>query len=575
MDTILKEFAQANEKRDFSIYTTYMDAALEAKARSIFPHFGQVESNAVIVDAGSGTGNLAELAAREFRGSNVYALDISHELREIAEENRSLINLVYGDASKQNFPNNSVDIKYYSTSGHEIESFGGAGKMKEALKNTYKELKPGGVLVIRDFAKPDRKNDIYMSILSTVGLDSIEEATVDGAIDYNLLSTKTLFTQFHREFKGGNVFSYEIIEDSGKKYIKISPEWAHEFYLRKDYTANWRQEIKEKYTFWSITQAKEEMENAGFKEIEIIPDPNPYILENRLIGKIALFDKDEKGKFLELSFPTTHMIVKGKKPKSIFMKIFSSKSKNIESAVDYEKLKNTVYPDIEKGIVTIDNRIFLISKYYPIIRGSKKIIYHIKENNIRILKTVRSDGLNDHAIFSAMYQSVAREKILDEFNIPHMRVLETDPQGPPYRYYVQECLPKGAVCATELIKSNTLNEKDIFQMAAYINLFELGKIWQLDTNPFNWYKVKTENGKTQMVYVDGKIYKFDEDWEFRRIGLLQWLDPKYTENLSVHSALIPKAKEYEKLKNEWESRKDKHSTWWKKYLNIFIQPITN
>ena len=162
-------FAQANENRDYSIYARSMDAALISKARSIFPYFGEVPENGVIVDAGSGTGALAELAAEEFRGARVYGLDFSHELMERAADSRALMNIVYGDAAEQNFPDNSVDIKYYSTSGHEIESFGGKGKMTDAVAATFKELKPGGRIVIRDIAKPERTDPIYLRILSTVG----------------------------------------------------------------------------------------------------------------------------------------------------------------------------------------------------------------------------------------------------------------------------------------------------------------------------------------------------------------------------------------------------------------------
>ena len=75
-----------------------------------------------------------------------------------------------------------------------------------------------------------------------------------------------------------------------------------------------------------------------------------------------------------------------------------------------------------------------------------------------------------------------------------------------------------------------------------------------------------------MVYVDNKVYLYDEAWEFRRIGLLQWLDPHYTQNLPTHSALIPKAREYALLQKEWVTRNDEYSQWWKKYLNPFIQP---
>src|SRR4030042_658470 len=102
-EEIKAEFAQANEDRDYSIYTRSMNAALEAKASAIFPHF-KIEEGEVIVDAGSGPGAMRERGGREFRGAQVYALDISHELMDIAIEQQALVNLIYGDAKEKTSP---------------------------------------------------------------------------------------------------------------------------------------------------------------------------------------------------------------------------------------------------------------------------------------------------------------------------------------------------------------------------------------------------------------------------------------------------------------------------------------
>lgn len=158
LEKVRKKLVAANEHRDYSIYTRSMDAALEVKAHSMFPHFGDIREGSVIVDAGSGTGQMAELAMREFHGARVFALDISHELMERAEDERALTNLMFGDASDQNFPDNSIDVKYFSTSGHEIESFGGTGSMRKAVRNTFRELILEGELLFGTFANHPRKS---------------------------------------------------------------------------------------------------------------------------------------------------------------------------------------------------------------------------------------------------------------------------------------------------------------------------------------------------------------------------------------------------------------------------------
>ncbi len=568
VDTSFKvAFEDANENRDYKVYVDLMDAALEAKKRSIFPHFGNLREGAIIVDAGSGTGAMAEATAEEFRGTRVYALDVSHELMERASEGQTVTHLVYGDAAEQNFPDNSVDVKFYSTSGHEIESFGGSGRMVKSVRSTFAELKPEGRIIIRDFAKPTRTAPVYMQILSEVGTDDVEKATIGGVINYNLLSTRALFEIFHQEFAGGNAFGYEMVTIDGKEYIKLPPEWAHEFYLRKDYTGNWRQEIREKYTYWTPEEAKRILLDAGFNDVEVIPDPNEYILENRLNGKITLFERDEAGNLIAIPFPPTHMVVVGTKP---------GKRKDgdqiIEDGVDYRKLKDTIEHNEEARTVRIEGKEFEVLE--GAVQGSKKMVFHLEGEPPRVLKVVRKDGLNDHTMFKAMYQSIVREHLLVSNRVPHARILEIDPEGPPYRYFVQEAIPQGSICAAELIKDGSLTEEDVKQMATYINSFELGRKWQIDTNPFNWYRVTKEDGTTEMVYIDGKVYRYDEDWEFRKIGLLQWTNPEYVDGMSVHTAIVPKRTKYEELRKGWadDDNNSEEIMWWKKYLSPVLQP---
>ena len=99
-----ERFVVANEHRDYTIYTKSMDAALEAKAGSIFPFFGEVPEGATIVDIGSGTGKLAELAARNFHSAKVFALDYSHELLEMAGDDRTFIKPVLVTQLNKIFP---------------------------------------------------------------------------------------------------------------------------------------------------------------------------------------------------------------------------------------------------------------------------------------------------------------------------------------------------------------------------------------------------------------------------------------------------------------------------------------
>jgi ubiquinone/menaquinone biosynthesis C-methylase UbiE len=558
--------AKANEGRDYEIYDRLMDAALEAKARSIFPHFGDIGKGSVIIDAGSGTGAMAELAAREFRGAHVYAVDVSHELMERASESHALSKIVYADAATMNFPDNFADIIYFSTSGHEIESFGGRGRMGEAVSNCFRILKPKGRLINRDFVKPGGERPVLMEILTKNGDNDAEEGAVSN-IDYNRLSTQALFERFYMEFNGGNAFRFDPVTIDGQKYIKLLPEWAYEFYMRKDYTGNWRQEIHEKYSYWTFEQARQILEGAGYRDVQTLPDPNEYILKNRLLGKIALFDIED-GVLKQTPFPPTHMVDVGTKPEGERRRAITVQNKEMD--IDYKALKETIDYDPQSSSLKIGEEMFKLGNEVP-IKGSKKTIYFLA-NEQRVLKVVKTDALSDHAAFKAMYQAVEREDVLDELEVPHLHITSVDPKGPPYRYFIQEQIPNDSECAADLIRANGLTETDIMQMSSYINKFEIGKKWQLDTNPFNWFRV-TRNSKTEMVYVDGKVYRYDAKWEFRKIGLSQWINPAFVNEGSTYTARIPKAKEYEQLQREWENISEGTTPWWwKKYLNPIIQP---
>ncbi|MDP8234157.1 MAG: methyltransferase domain-containing protein [Candidatus Saelkia tenebricola] len=567
----IEVFVAANRGRDFTVYTRLMGAATYAKADATFPYFPEFQEGDVIVDAGSGTGELAELMALEFRGVRVIELDISHELQERASENQTLTELVYGDAQEINFPPGSIKLKCYFTVGHEIESFGGS--MEIALSNTFVELKPGGRIIVRDFVIPSRTEPLYMKLDSTDGLNALPEGLSSDGIDYSTLSTRALFDRFYQEFGDGEAFEYESVMIDGEEYIKIAPEWAYEFYMRKDYTANWRNEIKEKYGYWSLEEAENTLIGLGYENIRAVPEYNDWIIGNRLRGQIGLYEINEDGLLYEVELSPTHMIVVADKPL-----IDSEVGGQIgtEGAIDvinYQNLFDSITIDSERGIVRIDDNEFLVDMDSVKI-SSKHVVFELKDREGYVLKIVRSDTRSAHNVFKSMYQIVERQDILDEFGIPYLKVAEFDTAGPPYRYVVQEAALEGSISAADLILNGELSEVDILQIAEIVNRFEKSKQYQLNMNPYAWYRVKNDDGTTQMVYFSGIVYLYDERWEFRYIGLMQWIDKKYLEGAEDYRAVVPSINEYREFYSyDWLDSSSDPIRVWKKYLDKAVWPI--
>ncbi len=548
--------------RDLTIYGELMDAALKAKAASIMPYFGDVSDKSIIVDVGSGTGQLAEYISRELHSSNVYAVDFSHDMLALAAANLNKINLVHDDATRlDKIPNESADIIYHGTVGHEIQTFRGESGLHESLQASFRSLKPGGREIWRDFVKPP-EGDVYLEILINDGVDTVKEATQNGFLDYSLLSTRALFDCFYRQFKGGNAFTYENVTQDGHNLIKLPAKYAQEFILRKDYTANWRQEIEEEYTYWTQDEAKLAFENTGFTSVKVINDDNEYIRKNRLTDKVVLYTDDGSG-LKPIEFPT-HMVIVGQKEPIITSETEERKIKPVSftSLLDSIKVKNES--------IKIDQQEF--PKGELLGRGQHKEVYLVDDGeNDKVIKIVRKDMTTFYSAFSSLQQSVERQYVLDNFGVKYMKIYDYDRNGPPYRFLIQEKIPKGSICASELIINGELKEENVAQMAQIVNGFENSKQWQIDTNPFNWYRVN-KNGETEMVYIGGTVYRYNEKWSFDKVGLLQWLDPRYVETSQNQSAKIPNQTEVQAFVKRWHNLDTKYATWWKRYLNTNTQP---
>jgi len=554
-------FEAANVGRNYPIYTSALSAADEAKASVMFKGI-DVPEGAVIVDVGSGTGKLAERAALQFSHARVFALDLSHELLEIANENRSMITLVYGNAEDDIFPRNSVDVFFCCTMGHEVLSFGGS--LTKMLAAMYRALKPGGIVVFRDFEKPAYEGPVFMRILSAnTGLPDPGEVPVE-EIKYARLSKYALLSRFQREFRGGGAFQFETLEKDGKEYLKLPMEWAAEFYQRKDYTDNWTNEIKEKYLYWNSEEGRAAFLSAGFVNVEVFSELQEWIYEHRLKHQVELFVEDQCGTLVPLPIPATHMKLIGQKPYHEGVVA----SLELLPRADYDDLLSSIVVSSDR--VDIDGQSFAIDSSFKRV-GSKRIVYRLAGGEGLVLKVPNPSALNLHNAFKAMHQTIDRQQILYDAKVPTLEIVDYDKKGPPYRYLVQRALPEGAECAADLIREGRLSEEDVRQMAGIVNHFERSKKWQLDTNPFNWYRVYVSDVTTEMTYVDGKVYMYQEHWAFKRVGLLQWTQPLFVRDASATTASIPLASYAEDIARWWNPSVPP-ALWWNKYLHEDVKP---
>jgi hypothetical protein len=218
------------------------------------------------------------------------------------------------------FEANSMNTIHTSSLTHEIESYGSRGELLQFIRNRYQELASGGIWINRDVLGPEQKDRIVLMKLNVFDGRNDDYSTAfttrEDLRDYlKGLSTYGRFLRFAMDFrkKEGYSLYFKEVTLLNKTYIKISLRDACEFISRKDYIDNWQSEMHETFCFWDFNEWTDILEQTGFK---VLPDSHAYtnewIVENRLKGKVELFEETPNG-VIELSYPVTNMILVAEK----------------------------------------------------------------------------------------------------------------------------------------------------------------------------------------------------------------------------------------------------------------------
>jgi SAM-dependent methyltransferase len=252
------------------------------------------------VDKGCGTGLLLVHLSELFPTSQIVGMDLSRELLRLAESQHypnQNVSIVRGDIVKQHFHAGTVSTAIFSSVMHELYSYNGYDRdvVRQALRNTHAELKPGGRIIIRDGVAPPRRR-VWMRCDA---------------------ETEERFRRFAREFKGkssepGLQFT-EYLFRRGRWFV-LSLHGANELLSKKDYLENWAIEVHEEFGVFTLAGWRRELRAAGFRVVEARSYLNPWILKNRYRRKVWLH-ADRDGRPGEaIPFPDTTAVFVGEVP---------------------------------------------------------------------------------------------------------------------------------------------------------------------------------------------------------------------------------------------------------------------
>lgn len=291
----------------YASYFAGMDKSMQQKVALTTAHF---PTSGRVADMGSGSGRGTYDLACLHPELELVGVDINPAAVASAQDayQRGNLRYVQGDIADPVFPTGSLDGILDSSVLHHVTSFTGYSteRLEACLDHQVAALRPGGVLIIRDFVAPDGPEEVALDLRSDDGAD-------EGAVP--ALSTWALWRRYaatvrHSRYQpGGLPWSDLGVPALGWRRLRCRHRDAQEFILRKDYRADWDVELLEEYTYWTQAGFIHALERRGLRLEVAAPIRSPWIVANRYRGRIRLAGPDGD----DLAFPPTNLLVVGRK----------------------------------------------------------------------------------------------------------------------------------------------------------------------------------------------------------------------------------------------------------------------
>lgn len=305
MKSAIYDNQDRGSQKEYQQYLEAMDAISIEKVASASVFFEPKEGN-TIIDVGMASGTSTAILAELFPQLNIIGVDINSKMVEIANGYYQKQNLEFrvDDGEKlTTFDTGSVNGFFNCSSIHHITSFNGYDKNRayNTLKRQAELLADKGVIVIRDFVKPEER-EVYLE------LSAVDKADAPSDSDLLIRFSKEARSLSNPEERGFPVTEVKC-NQNGKRRFRLFLSDAVEFVRRKDYFSNWDIELQEEYGYFTQKEFEEIFQNLGLRIILSSPIYNRWIINNRYKDQFQLFDLNDN----ILGFPPTNYLIAGEK----------------------------------------------------------------------------------------------------------------------------------------------------------------------------------------------------------------------------------------------------------------------
>ena len=408
-----------------------VDPAVIRKAWFTLSHL-LLDEGAHVIDMGCDDGAMTYAMAAINPKVRFTGLDKAKRQINKAKEKYKLFNLDYkvGDASSEIFEPESVDGIINSYVLHEIFSASRYNEriVSDTLRKHFKALKKGGVMFIRDYARPPPEEFVLLEMPD----EPSKGKDLARLSDPDLLIWYAEHARPRQDAGCGGFFLEELPERFPRtRLFRLPYKWAYEFIMRKDERSHWETELPMEYTFFTMREFRKEMRALGARVQYSGPFFDDDIITEKFEGRFRLYADDGA----PLGNPPTCYI-------SVSYKMAERKSLHIEerrpSSTDSGNLKITAMRNEKTGeimdVVSRDVDVSEVLPYRVDEEGRLKIYLH--DGVARsIANAVPRGGINidgrrwsGHMVEPITVDGEALSK-MEEFDVKHTVLFARDYLG--------------------------------------------------------------------------------------------------------------------------------------------------
>jgi demethylmenaquinone methyltransferase/2-methoxy-6-polyprenyl-1,4-benzoquinol methylase len=151
LKTSLVQEVFSDVAKNYDLMNDFMSFGAHRLWKKEFIDFVNIQKKDIIIDVGSGTGDIVNLILKKNISNKVYSVDLNNEMLKHGKKKFNNKNITFVKANAENLPFSENHFDKY------IISFclRNVTNIKKALQEAVRILKPGGIFYCLEFSKPE------------------------------------------------------------------------------------------------------------------------------------------------------------------------------------------------------------------------------------------------------------------------------------------------------------------------------------------------------------------------------------------------------------------------------------